>query len=86
MIGLRKRQYARALSPRGTSKGGIVLGARHQRQLTADQKKLKQAEQDLLDTKEVAANLAADSIAKDATILDLKEAMANLIISTGGAV
>ena len=62
------------------------MGARHQRQLTADQKKLKQAEQDLLDAKEVAANLAADSIAKDATILDLKEAMANLIISTGGAV
>ena len=62
------------------------MGARHHRQLTADQKKLKQAEQDLLDAKEVAANLAADSIAKDATILDLKEAMANLIISTGGAV
>ena len=62
------------------------MGARHQRRLTEDQKKLKQAQQDLLDTKEVAANLAADSIAKDATILDLKEAMANLIISTGGAV
>ena len=62
------------------------MGARHQRQLTDDQKKLKQAQQDLLDTKEVAATLAADSIAKDATILDLKEAMANLIISTGGAV
>ena len=62
------------------------MGARHQRQLTEDQRKLKQAQQDLLDTKEVAATLAADSIAKDATILDLKEAMANLIISTGGAV
>lgn len=62
------------------------MGARHQRKLTDDQKKLKQAQQDLLDTKEVAANLAADSLAKDATILDLKEAMANLIISTGGAV
>ena len=62
------------------------MGARHQRPLTEDQRKLKQAQQDLLDTKEVAANLAADSIAKDATILDLKEAMANLIISTGGAV
>ncbi len=62
------------------------MGARHQRRLTEDQKKLQQAQQDLLDTKEVAAILAADSIAKDATILDLKEAMANLIISTGGAV
>ena len=62
------------------------MGARHQRQLTADQKKLKQAQKDLLDTKEVAANLAADSIAKDATILDLQETVANLIVSTGGAV
>ncbi|WP_319403134.1 hypothetical protein [uncultured Anaeromusa sp.] len=62
------------------------MGARHQRKLTEDQRKLKQAQQDLMDAKEVAANLAADSIAKDATILDLKEAMANLIISTGGAV
>ena len=62
------------------------MGARHQRQLTEDQRKLKQAQQDLLDTKEVAANLAADSIAKDATILDLQETVANLIISTGGAV
>ena len=62
------------------------MGARHQRQLTDDQKKLKQAQQDLLDTKEVAATLAADSIAKDATILDLQEMVANLIVSTGGAV
>ena len=86
MTGLPKHQCAQDSSPRGTSKGGIVLGARHQRRLTEDQKKLQQAQQDLLDTKEVAANLAADSLAKDATILDLKEAMANLIISTGGAV
>ena len=62
------------------------MGARHQRQLTEDQRKLKQAQKDLLDTKEVAANLAADSIAKDATILDLQETVANLIVSTGGAV
>ena len=62
------------------------MGARHQRQLTEDQRKLKQAQQDLLDTKEVAATLAADSIAKDATILDLQETVANLIVSTGGAV
>ena len=62
------------------------MGARHQRQLTDDQKKLKQAQQDLLDTKEVAANLAADSITKDATILDLQETVANFIVSTGGAV
>ena len=62
------------------------MGARHQRQLTDDQKKLKQAQQDLLDTKEVSATLAADSIAKDATILDLQETVANLIITTGGAV
>ena len=59
---------------------------RMQRQLTAAEKERQKIQQDLLDTKEVAANLAADSIAKDATILDLKEAMANLIISTGGAV
>ena len=45
-----------------------------------------EAQQDLLDTKEVAATLAADSIAKDATILDLQETVANLIVSTGGAV
>ena len=86
MTGLLRRRYAPDLWPRGTSKGGIVLGARHQRRLTEDQKKLQQAQQDLLDTKEVAANLAADSIAKDATILDLQETVANLIVSTGGAV
>ena len=62
------------------------MGARHQRRLTEDQKKLQQAQRDLLDAKEVAANLAADSIAKDATILDLQETVANLIVSTGGAV
>ena len=62
------------------------MGARHQRQLTEDQRKLKRAQQGLIDTKEVAANLAADSIAKDATILDLQETVANLIVSTGGAV
>ena len=86
MTGLLRRRSARVSWHAGTSKGGIVLGARHQRRLTEDQRKLKQAEQDLLDTKEVAANLAADSIAKDATILDLQETVANLIISTGGAV
>ena len=59
---------------------------RMQRQITAAEKERQKIQQDLLDTKEVAANLAADSLAKDATILDLKEAMANLIISTGGAV
>lgn len=59
---------------------------RMQRKMTAAEKERQKIQQDLLDAKEVAANLAADSLAKDATILDLKEAMANLIISTGGAV
>ena len=59
---------------------------RMQRQITAAEKERQRIQQDLLDAKEVAANLAADSIAKDATILDLQETVANLIVSTGGAV
>ena len=50
----------------------------------AEREKIKQ-KQALLDTQEVAANLVVDGLAKDSEILDLKELVANLIITTGGA-
>lgn len=58
---------------------------RDRRPPTLQEQLLKQAQKDLLDAQEVAANLVVDGLTKDTEILDLKELVANLIITTGGA-
>lgn len=62
------------------------MGATWKKEKTRDQKKLTQTQQDLLATQEAAASLVVDGLNKDAEILDLKELVANVIITTGGVV
>ena len=62
------------------------MGSTWKKEKTREQKKLTQTQKDLLATQEAAASLIVDGLDKDAEILDLKELVANLIITTGGAV
>ena len=62
------------------------MGVRHRKAPSQEQQSLAQAQKDLLATQEVAASLIVDGLSKDAEILDLKELVANLVITTGGAV
>ena len=62
------------------------MGVRHRKPQSQEQQSLAQAQKDLLATQEVAASLIVDGLSKDAEILDLKELVANLVITTGGAV
>lgn len=62
------------------------MGSTWKKEKTREQKKLTQTQKDLLATQEAAASLVVDGLDKDAEILDLKELVANLVITTGGAV
>ena len=61
------------------------MGARHQRQLTEDQRKLKQTQKDLLDSQEISVWLFEDNTNLKQQVLDLQEMVVSLAEKGGVA-